>query len=423
MNLRTITTTLLFIVMAMLAAAPSGARLIVPPIEGPIVKKVVVAVPDLFAVDTEKDPRAKEFADVLRHDLTVSGLFEVRPSPVPVRGEIDFDTLFEQGIDALVKGEYRSKNGRIEVAVRLYSVVEEKPLVGRFYDASTNRVREAAHRFANLTLKELTGIEGFYTSKIVYVGAASKSRRDLFIMDYDGMNVRRLTSHNALVLSPNCSRKGDKVVFNSDKVWDQDIYVLYLIPRIREVRLTRGFRLDQSPAWSPDGTKIAFSAGADIYVADADGRNGRNLTRSHHIEVSPTWSPDGTKIAFVSDKTGSPKIYVMNADGSNQRLITPHGYNTDPAWSPNPNINKIAFVRVEGSEANIFTINPDGTGEERLTWAWRRNENPSWSSDGHWITFASNRDGAYDIYMMYLNGSNTTRLTRGGGKLFPTWCR
>jgi len=113
----------------------------------------------------------------------------------------------------------------------------------------------------------------------------------------------------------------------------------------------------------------------------------------------------------------------MNTDGSGVRRLTSGGYSTDPAWSPNPAVNKIAFVRVEGSEANIYTINPDGSDEKRLTYGTRRNENPSWSPDGHYIAFTSTRTGAKDIYIMYLNGENQRQLTKGGGKSFPTWCK
>lgn len=401
----------------------SYATIILPPIEGPIVKKVSIVVPDLTPISGSfGDSRAKEFIDVLRADLKHSGLFSVIDRGAYSNKQIDFQSLFEREIDAVVKGDFKIVHDRIEISIRLFSVSQEEVLVGRSYEASESRVREAAHRFANMVMKELTGLNGFFTSKIVYVGK-SGGARDLYLMDYDGKNVRRLTSHKALVLSPNCSRSGTKIVFNSDKVWDQDIYVLNLIPRVRESRLTRGLRLEQSAEWSPDGSRLAFSSKADIYVSNANGSNPKRLTRSSAIDISPTWSPDGKKIAFVSDRAGSPKIYVMNSNGSGLKLITPHGYNTDPSWSPSSKINKIAFVRVEGAEANIFTINPDGTGEQRLTWSSRRNENPAWSADSHYIAFSSNRSGTKDIYLMYLTGANQSRLTKGGGKSFPTWCK
>ena len=416
---------ILSIVIVFICSNTLFARIIVPPIQGPIIEKISIFVPDLtgptaFSVDRN----AREFIQVIRNDLKNAGLFDVSEAGMPPDpfGGINFQAYFDAGGDALVKGEYESASNRIDIAVRLFDVARENALLGRTYEATSGKVREAAHRFADLVMKELTGIDGFFTSRIAYVSGSGQTR-DLYIMDYDGENVRKLTNHRALLLSPHCSRDGGRIVFNSDKVWDQDLYVIDLIPNVTEKRLTRGFRLDQSAEWSPDGSKLAFSANGDIYISSASGAGAKNITGTRSIEVSPTWSPDGSKIAFVSDRTGSPQVYVMNSDGTNVRKISSGSYNTDPAWSPNPSVNRIAYVRVEGSEANIFTVNPDGSDEQRLTWASRRNENPAWSPDGHYIAFSSSRGGSNDIYIMYLNGQNQIQLTKGGGKTFPTWCK
>lgn len=412
----------MFIGVAVLAVAAT-AKILLPPIEGPIVQKVSIVIPDLTpAPGGSRDPKAAEFIRVVRADLNNSGLFEVSESSGAGEGRVDFRTLFIEGKDAIVRGEYEATRSMLKATVRVFSVSEERMLFGRSYDSSPERVREAAHRLANKIMKDLTGIDGFFTSKIVYVKGKG-SRRELALMDYDGRNTRQLTNHGSLLLSPNCSPAGDKVVFNSDKVWDQDIYVMRLIPKVTETRLTRGLSLEQSAEWSPDGRRLAFSKDNEIYVSNADGSRLKRITRRRSLELSPTWSPDGTRLAFVSDRSGLPKIYVMNVNGSNVRLITPEGYNTDPTWSHNPGVNKIAFVRVEGGKGNIFTINPDGSGEQRLTWSSGRNESPSWSPDGHYLAFSSTRGGSKDIYIMYLNGANQVRLSAGGYKGFPSWCR
>ena len=113
----------------------------------------------------------------------------------------------------------------------------------------------------------------------------------------------------------------------------------------------------------------------------------------------------------------------MNTSGRGLKKLTSGGYNTDPSWSPNSKVNKIAYVNVSGNQANIFTINPDGSGKKQLTTSSRRNENPSWSPDGHFIAFSSNRNATKDIYIMYANGENQRRLSKGGGKSFPAWCK
>jgi TolB protein len=408
----------------MVSSVALFAQIIVPPIQGPIIDKISIFIPDLTGSTVGTgDRRATEFVQVLRNDLINTGLFDVSGSGgLDSFGNINFQAFFDAGGEALVKGEYQSSGNTIKIDVRLFDIAREKALVGRTYEATSGKVREAAHRFAGMVMKQLTGLDGFFTSKIVFVSGANQNR-DLYIMDYDGYATRKLTNHRALLLSPNCSSNGTKIVFNSDKVWDQDLYVLNLVPSVKETRLTRGFRLDQSAEWSPDGSKLAYSSNGDIFVANASGKGAVNITGTRAIEVSPTWSPNGRQLAFVSDRSGSPQVYVMNSDGTNVRKISTGSYNTDPSWSPNTSINRIAYVRVEGGEANIFTVNPDGSDEERLTWSSGRNENPSWSPDGHYIAFSSSRSGAKDIYIMYLNGQNQLQLTRGGVKTFPTWCK
>ena len=393
-----------------------------PDVTGPIVQKLPVHIADLSNVGPA-DPKAQEFTQVLANDLLNAALFDVSTG-AQVSGDIDsigFQSYFDAGADYLVAGQYQSSGGKIKFAVRLFNVKEERAILGRSYEATPGKVREAAHRFADLVMKQITGKEGFFTSKIAYVQGA-RTKRNLFISDYDGFNIRQLTRHSSLIMSPHCSSSGDKIVFNSDKVWDQDLYVITLGSGVKERRLTKAFKLEQSAAWSPSGSQIAFSANGDIFVANANGKGARNLTRSASIDVSPTWSPDGGQIAFVSDRSGSPQIYVMTASGNGVRKITSGGYSTDPDWSPSREVNRIAFVKVEGG-ANIYAINPDGSAQEKLTSASGRNENPAWSPDGHYLAFSSSRSGGKDLYIMYLNGQNQRRLGKSGGKSFPTWCK
>ena len=411
----------LVITLFFILSTTLSARIVLPPIDGPIIRRIPIAVPDLLG--SGSDPRAREFVDVLRNDLKNAGLFDVSTGGGISLGSgdnINYQAFFEAGEEALVKGEFQTGGGKIAITAKLFDVVGEKFLVGRSYESNSARVRDAAHRFANVVMKELTGIDGFFTSRIAFV-SGTEDMRDLFIMDYDGFGLRRITSHRALVLSPSCSPDGNKILFNSDKVFDQDLYIMTINAQNSEKRLTKTFRLEQSPEWSPDGTRMAFSAAGDIYVANPDGTNAVNITRHSAIDVSPVWSPDGRQIAFTSDRSGSPQIYIMSASGGSARRVSSGSYNTDPSWSPNPAVNKIAFVRV-GSGANIFTVNPDGSGETQLT-NGGRNENPSWSPDGHYIAFMSSRGGTRDIYLMYLSGENVVQLTKGSGKAFPTWCR
>jgi uncharacterized repeat protein (TIGR01451 family) len=174
-------------------------------------------------------------------------------------------------------------------------------------------------------------------------------------------------------------------------------------------------------AWSPDGTKIAytrwsnFGPNADIMVMDANtGADIANLTNDPAYDYLPSWSPDGTKIAFTSNRSGNLDIFVMNADGSNPQNITNYFANDYyPAWSPDG--SKIVFVSSgRGGTFNndeICAMNADGSNVVNLTVNQVNDLMPAWSPDGAQIVFNSDRNGNRDLYSMNADGSNQTRVT------------
>jgi len=177
-----------------------------------------------------------------------------------------------------------------------------------------------------------------------------------------------------------------------------------------EFRRSPSARAGNSPAWSPDGLKVAFTWG--IFVMNPDGSEHERLTlrpKGLYRSDSLTWSPDGRKLAFVAGNEDTCDfcfdLYVMNADGSGQRRLTHGGLAFDPAWSPDG--RKIAF---SGGAQGIFVMNADGSGERRLTRNFAGDSGPAWSPDGRKIAFVSNRDDSYEVYVMNADGSRQHAL-------------
>ncbi len=170
-------------------------------------------------------------------------------------------------------------------------------------------------------------------------------------------------------------------------------------------RLTTNAVADSNPAWSPDGSRLAFTSTRDgnneIYTMNADGSDARRLTTSAGADYQPAWSSDGSRIAFVSERDGNAEIYVMGADGSAPvRLTTGTGIDAEPAWSPAGNRILFRSNRNTGIPA-VYVMNADGSGVTRLTASTETEASPAWSPSGQLIAFMR----GYQLYVANANGS------------------
>ena len=184
------------------------------------------------------------------------------------------------------------------------------------------------------------GINGIAETKIYFVSSRTGTK-EIWVMDYDGQNQHQVTHLGSISLSPRISPDNTRLAFASlgREGWSIRMYSLELGRMVSFPAGTAGGS-NQSPAWSADGTKIAFSSSRsgdpEIWVADASGGNLHKLTAFRGPDVAPTWNPrTNAQIAWVSGRTGEPQIYIMDQDGSNVQRMTDGGYAISPSWSPN----------------------------------------------------------------------------------------
>ena len=276
-------------------------------------------------------------------------------------------------------------------------------------------------------------------------GLPRLSAYEIYVMDTDGGNQRRLTNDPANDYAPSWSPDGRRIAFVSDRDGHvnergsplPEIYVMNADGGNQQ-NLTNHPSDDRSPSWSPDGKRIVFQSDRegrfndDIYVMDADGGNLQILTDNRNDDEDPSWSPDGERIAFSSSREGhvedkfgiTDEIYVMDADGGNQRRLTDNRNNDwYPVWSPDN--QRIAFASDRKGDFvsfDIYVMDADGGNQQKLTNHRAWDSSPSWSPDSQRIVFNSNREGKSDIYVMDAAGGNLQNLTNNPhGDGSPAW--
>jgi TolB protein len=246
---------------------------------------------------------------------------------------------------------------------------------------------------------------------------------DIYVVNADGTGKTRLTRHPAEEFDPAWSPDGTKIAFSRFTAGRYQIFLMNP-DGSGAAQLTRGEGAASDAAWSPDGTRIAFTrcrGSCDVYVIDVNGTGERRLTRGDPPgEQSPTWSPDGRRIAFV-DING---LFVMDAEGGSwKRLTDGPADDANPAWSPIAPL--IAFDGSRGLfNGDIYVVGAEGGEPAHVTESLPLDSNPSWSSDGQRIAFMRKQNPRIRarLHVMNADGSTQTNLHAiGDAYSRPSW--
>jgi len=380
--------------------------------------------------DSANAAAGQEVLSVVSGDLDFSGYFRlVDPSLFAGMSlqdaKVDFDAWKAVNADYLLLTSLFSSGGHLSLEGRLFDVKRAEMVTGKRIKGPKADARVLGHNLSAVILDYLFGAGTFPTSQILFTSHLGATE-DIFLCDYDGKGLVRLTAMGQLNVTPDVSPKGDRMVFTSILKDRQELFLLD-----RQGRRTKlygeGEGLNSNPRFSKDGKLIAYcssrSGNPDVWVLGLDGKNPTRLTFSWAIDTAPSWSPNDQQIAFTSDRSGSPQIYVMDRDGANVKRISPEGGGRcdQPAWSPRG--DKIAFSSFRNGHFDIAVKDLNSGEVAFLTDGPGNSEAPSWSPDGRYLAFASNRSGSYQIYIMRWDGTGVTRITSQPDCYGPCWFR
>ena len=396
--------------LAWFGASPASAELRLDVTRGQV-EPMPIAVSRFTSEGTQGDV-GRDIADVVMADLERSGLF--RPigeraflqSPEALAAGPRFQDWRAINAQALVHGGItRQPDGRLRVEFRLWDVFAEQQMDGRAFSTQPANWRRIAHLIADAIYKRITGDQGWFDTRIVYVaesGPPQNRVKRLAIMDQDGANHRYLTDGRTLVLTPRFSPTQQEITYIAFDESGPKIHLLNIDSGQREV-LGRFQGISFAPRFSPEGDSVVLSmaqeGNTDVFAMDLRTRRLRRLTNHPSIDTAPSYSPEGRQIVFESDRGGTQQLYVMDSGGGGQRRISfNEGRYATPVWSPRGDL--IAFTKIHQGRFYIGIMRPDGSGERLLSESFQQ-EGPTWAPNGR--------------YLMYFRQEPSDSRGRGGG--------
>ena len=427
--------------IVVLQTLPAAAELVIDITRGNV-DPFPIAITTFLGATSKGTQIGKDISAVLSADLEHSGLFR----PIPHKAFIQtgaslavrprFGDWRIINAQALVQGRVEVQgNGKLRVEFRLWDVFAEQQMAGQAFSTKVKNWRRVAHITADAIYKRMTGEDGYFDTRLVYVsesGLPTNRIKRLAIMDQDAANHRFLTDGKYRVLTPRFSPTAQEITYLSfigGRRSKPRVYIFNLDTGRQEI-LGDFPGMTYAPRFSPDGDKVVMSmakgGNSEIYVMNLGTRTVQRLTNNPGIDTSPSYSPDSKRIVFNSDRGGKTQIYVMDADGDNIRRISRgKGRYSTPVWSPRGDY--IAFTKQHSKEFFIGVMYPDGTGERQLARGWMI-EGPTWAPNGRVLSFykqgkhdKKGRGGESRLHMIDLTGDNEREIVTPLDGSDPAW--
>jgi len=409
---------------ASLASAAANAALEIEISGGGAQQIPIAIVPFDQAAAASQD----KISDIIGADLRRSGLFRVletggvasRPADIAQIKYAEWAALQAQ---AITVGSITALPGnRLKVTFKLADVLKQSQLASMEYNIAPSQLRLTAHKIADVIYQKLTGEGPIFASRIAYINK-SKGRYSLQVADADGVNPQTVVSSNEPIISPAWSPDGTRIAYVSFEKKKPIIFVQSLTTGQR-LTLANFKGNNSAPSWSPDGSKLAIvlthSDNSQLYAINADGTGLRQLTKSGAIDTEPNWSPDGKWIYFTSDRGGNPQIYkVSSIGGEAQRVTFQGGQNLSPHFSPDG--KSLAMIRRDGGKFTV-AVQDLSSGQVQVLSEGAQDESPSFAPNGRVILYATRTGGRGALAAVSSDGRVKQRLSESGGDIRePSW--
>jgi TolB protein len=375
-----------------------------------------------------------DVAEVIRNDLARSGQFNALPeadmAQRPVRGaDIQYDFWRRLRQDFLVVGRVMdSGDGGYRIEYELFDAAKQERLLGFALPARPNAMREVAHQISDAIYEKILGVRGAFWTRIAYVvqtGVGKNARYALMVADADGYNPQTIVRSDKPLLSPAWSPDGRKLAYVSFERGNSSIVIQDLATGAREtVSSFKG--INGAPSFSPNGRKLAMalsrSGNPEIYVMDIGSRALTQLTNQFGIDTEPTWSADGSLIYFTSDRGGRPQIYQVPAGGGGATRVSFQGnYNAKATVSFDG--KKLAVAQGSGNVYRIAMLDRSlGSPRWSMLSPGSLDESPSFAPNASMVLYAAREGGRGVLYAVSADARVRQRLVVAGGDVRePAW--
>ncbi|RCV92132.1 Tol-Pal system protein TolB [Vreelandella rituensis] len=414
------------LISALLMSAMAHANLTIEITRGSDQALPIAVVP--FA--TEGAP-SEDVAQIIQDNLERSGFFSplernaIFESPNQAE-DVQFGTWRSLDVRYLVVGRVTETGGGYRIEYDLMDVSGQRQMLGETITAESGNLRGAAHLASDQIFEAITDIRGAFSTRIAYVtaeGVGNTMQFGLYVADADGRNSQQVLTSDEPILSPAWSPDGRKLAYVSFETERPAIYIQE-VDSGRRVRATSFEGLNSAPAWSPDGRKLAMSLSKDgqpdIYVMDIANRSFERLTQSNSIDTEPDWAPDGRSLLFTSDRSGAPQIYRYTlGSGETQRLTFTGDYNARGRFSPDG--EELFLIHRSNQGFQVARQNLE-SGRLVVISETQRDESPSVAPNGTMVIFATQQGGNGVLSAVSADGRSSFRLPSPQGDIRePAW--